>query len=317
MIKVSIIVPVYNGSKYVERCIKSIVYSKDKYNVEIIAIDDKSKDNSLEVLNKLSNKYKDIKLITNTKNIGVAKTRNKGIEISRGDYLIFLDQDDFLDDNFIADYVGYIEEGVYDAVFGGYRRILNGKNIRNQYPKQSQYGMLLITAPWAKIFNRNFIIKNNIRFFENNIGEDLIPILKIIKNSNNIKVVNDISYNWSYNEKSVSNTKQKNIDNNNLTSLISLLNEINKIKLPVRLRKYFILRTANFYLYNASRTGCKNLSISVDKTYQWLESKNILNLNLVTHPPRNELLRVKLLNILLYILYRLKLLNIFINLLNH
>ena len=92
MKKVSVIVPVYNTSKYLDECINSIIKQTYK-NLEIIFINDSSNDDSLEVISKYKDKR--IKIIDLKENKGVAVARNKGIEISTGDYICFLDSDDY------------------------------------------------------------------------------------------------------------------------------------------------------------------------------------------------------------------------------
>ena len=92
MDKVSVIVPVYNTSLYLEECLNSIINQTYK-NLEIIIVNDNSKDNSLEVISKFKDKR--IKLINLKKNVGVAVARNKGVETSTGDYICYMDSDDY------------------------------------------------------------------------------------------------------------------------------------------------------------------------------------------------------------------------------
>ncbi|MBR5227939.1 MAG: glycosyltransferase family 2 protein [Clostridia bacterium] len=98
-VKVSIVVPIYNASKYLNKCIDSILKQSYK-NIEILLIDDGSVDNSLEIITLYSQIDKRIKVI-HQKNAGLSATRNKGIEIACGDYIAFIDADDYIEYNYV------------------------------------------------------------------------------------------------------------------------------------------------------------------------------------------------------------------------
>ena len=91
----SIIVPVYNSEKTIEKCLNSIKIQKTN-DFELIIIDDNSSDNSLQIANKFIKKIKFVKILKNKKNYGVSISRNRGIKNSNGKYIIFLDSDDIL-----------------------------------------------------------------------------------------------------------------------------------------------------------------------------------------------------------------------------
>ena len=98
MVKVSIVMPTYNGAEFLKRSIESVSKQTLK-DLELICVDDGSTDNSLEVLNNLSNQYDFIKIITQ-ENAGSGSARNNGIKNSVGEYIAFLDADDeFFDDD--------------------------------------------------------------------------------------------------------------------------------------------------------------------------------------------------------------------------
>lgn len=99
MCKVSVIVPVYNVEKYLERCIESLI-NQTFDDIEIIALNNGSTDKSLDILNYYAHKDKRIRVINN-KNIGVSKSRNIGIEEAKGEYIVFVDSDDWIDSNMI------------------------------------------------------------------------------------------------------------------------------------------------------------------------------------------------------------------------
>lgn len=103
MIKVSVLIPVYNTSKYLEKCISSVPERED---VEIVIIDDYSTDDSVKILEKIASTRKNITIIQNKQNMGIGYNRNRLIEAARGEYIFFLDSDDWIFGetfNFIVD----------------------------------------------------------------------------------------------------------------------------------------------------------------------------------------------------------------------
>ena len=102
--KVTIITPIYNAELFIERCVKSL-FNQDLDNIEYIFINDYSSDNSLKILKSLienSPRKKDVKLLENKENLGVAKTRKKGMLEATGDFVIQIDADDWIDANMIS-----------------------------------------------------------------------------------------------------------------------------------------------------------------------------------------------------------------------
>jgi len=95
-LKVSVILTVYNGEKYIYECMESVIH-QTLDEIEIICIDDSSSDNTLNILGKLQNEDDRIKVISNQFNLGAGASRNKGLEIAKGEYIIFLDADDIFE----------------------------------------------------------------------------------------------------------------------------------------------------------------------------------------------------------------------------
>lgn len=108
--KVSIIVPVYNGDKFLSRAIESVLNQKTNYSYEIIIINDCSTDKTQDIINKYLLKNKNIKNIKNKKNIGVNESRNKAIKKSKGEYIAFLDADDEWRSSKIEKQINLLEE---------------------------------------------------------------------------------------------------------------------------------------------------------------------------------------------------------------
>ena len=115
--KVSVIIPVYNSEKYIARCLDSVIEQTYK-NIEIIIINDGSKDKSKEILDEYEKKYPNIIRHIEQENKGVAKTRNYGIKIANGNYITFIDNDDYIDKDYIETFVNVLKENEYDIVMG-------------------------------------------------------------------------------------------------------------------------------------------------------------------------------------------------------
>lgn len=117
---VSVIVPVYNAENYMKETIDSIL-AQTYENIEIICIDDMSKDNSRDILEEYSSKYENIRTILLEKNGGVANARNVGISKAKGRFIAFLDSDDIWLPEKIEKQVGFMLENKYEFTFTGYR----------------------------------------------------------------------------------------------------------------------------------------------------------------------------------------------------
>ena len=109
MKKVSVIIPCYNQSEYIEEAILSVV-NQTYPNIEIICIDDCSSDNSAQIIKSLVEQYKNIVFLSNIENVGVVKSRNKAVEVSTGQYILPLDGDDIISESYIEKAVKILTE---------------------------------------------------------------------------------------------------------------------------------------------------------------------------------------------------------------
>ena len=117
--KVTICVPVYNVEKYIERCCKSL-FEQTYSNIEYIFVDDRSPDNSIKVVENILQGYPKrknaVKLIEHSVNKGLAATRNTGIDAASGEYILFVDSDDYLDHNAVELLMNKVEATHADVV---------------------------------------------------------------------------------------------------------------------------------------------------------------------------------------------------------
>lgn len=274
--KISIIIPVYNGEKYINRCLDSVLCQTfEEY--EILAINDGSQDKSLEILRGYEkNNPGRMKVITQ-ENRGVAETRNRGIQLAKTKYLMFIDQDDFIDPDFCETYYAAAEEGDYDIVLGGFKRPGTGNRMVNKYVplKDTPYAPYVCTGLWAKLHKTSFVKEHRISVFHTPYGEDIAFTLHEYTKTKNIKVLEGyVGYSWLYNQESVSNTSQKKILNMLPFHLI-LLDETKKYDISHSAEhEYYILQTVVFFLLWSGRSAK-----SVDFMYVYREVLVWLNKN--------------------------------------
>ncbi|MBO5477786.1 MAG: glycosyltransferase [Clostridia bacterium] len=191
-ILLSIIVPVYNAESYLYTNILSIINQRKKSKeFEIILIDDGSLDNSAKICFELQQKYDNIKYFSQ-KNSGVSIARNKGIEYAKGKYICFLDSDDYVSEKYVETIISIAENKdfcILDNYIDENHKIYKEKTwLIDEFDKYIEKSRVMewicenkINAPWDKIYLKEIIEKNNIRFKPGlNMGEDLIFNLEYI-----------------------------------------------------------------------------------------------------------------------------------------
>lgn len=210
---ISIIMPVYNAEKYLNRSIESIM-NQTYNNMEIILVNDGSTDNSLEICTNYQKKDNRIKLI-NQENKGVSIARNRGIDEATGHYIMFIDSDDYIEKNMIEDMEAKITEDDIDLVISGIKMnyIRNGQVVgEEKYQlKDKMYSieemlndilidldLICICGPCCKLYKKEILKKNNIKFTnEFTMGEDTWYNLDYIDAcTGKIVTVSNIYYNY-------------------------------------------------------------------------------------------------------------------------
>ncbi len=215
-IKVSVIIPVYNVEEYIEKCLDSVVNQTLK-EIEIIVVNDGTKDNSMKKIEKYFSDSR-IKII-NKQNGGLSSARNAGLEIAKGEYISFIDSDDFIEEKMLEEL--YNESENADIVFSNN---LNYNMLDNKFSKEerefffdkminkgSYICMYSSAVVWNKIYKRDFLEKNNLRFIEGIIHEDDIFTIKSHFLAEKVKYVKKFHYYYRINRKdSIMNNKVKN-----------------------------------------------------------------------------------------------------------
>ena len=205
MKKISIIIPVYNTGKYIKTCLESII-SQMNNDIELIIIDDKSTDNSLKIIKETTKNMNNVILIENIVNEGISSSRNIGLSQANGEYIFFIDSDDYLN----KDAINIISKNLDSDVLNfSYNRKLKYYNkyrileLKNNYSLNQNKELIydLDCFVWNKIFRKEII--NNLKFKKSMKYEDLPFSLISLMNAQTIKNIPDILYNYRMNYQSV------------------------------------------------------------------------------------------------------------------
>ncbi|MCH5258213.1 MAG: glycosyltransferase family 2 protein [Lachnospiraceae bacterium] len=204
---VSIIIPVYNCEKYIGKCLESVLGQTYK-NVEIIVIDDGSTDQSLEVINRTVQGNPNVKVI-HQENQGLSATRNKGLENATGDYIAFLDGDDYLGESYIERLIAAAEHNNSDLAICGYQKVdaqgvLLSKTVPGQYiPFEHEEWAYRIIISCARLYKKEIWNKYHMTFEIGAHGEDVPLSLFFNKVCKNIVTVPAAEYYYVQHSESI------------------------------------------------------------------------------------------------------------------
>lgn len=272
---ISVIIPVYNAQDGIKRCVDSLLNQSFK-NFEIILLNDGSKDNSLNILKEYELKYSFVRVI-DKQNEGVAVTRNKGILLAEGEYTMFMDNDDFVDSDYIETFYQAIHEKNLDLVIGGYKRVnQDNQIIFSQDIQQSEWSKYIIMAPWAKVYRTEFLKTNNLEFFDYGIGEDIIFNLAAYKTTDKIGLLDYKGYNWYYNNQSISNTSQRGFSPE--IDILVLFSKILELGKPSELVVYYLKRYYVWYLLFSGKSSSDQEFIhQYIRIKEWLKENKLIS----------------------------------------
>lgn len=247
---ISIIIPVYNAEKTIKRCLSSLV-SQTYFYIEVIIINDGSTDKSLEIITTFENKIKNLKIINQT-NKGVSVARNEGLKVAKGQYIIFLDSDDYLDKTCCEVSINSMKDS--DLVIFGLniykndillrtphleKECLHLKNNINNYWKLRTINL----GPCNKLYKKKLITD---LFDEHlSLGEDTKFVIDYLKNVNFVNVIPQCLYNVNLDNNQSLNRKYR---KDRLDQLISVRN-YEKDMLD-KLYQCYDARIYNEYIYD-------------------------------------------------------------------
>lgn len=214
MEKISIIIPVYNCEKYIAQCIESVINQTYK-SLEIIVINDGSVDSSLEIINDIAS-YDNRIIVHSQKNKGQSAARNVGIKISTGKYIIFIDSDDWISNNYVELMYKKIIENKSDIVICGHNMYKKNsiKKIRydilDNFDSKKGYEYLLLGKVshvcWGKMYLSSIIKDSNFLFPEGLTNEDFYIVSIWFLRSSKLTYLNELVYNVRNRSGSITNT---------------------------------------------------------------------------------------------------------------
>ena len=219
--KISIVIPVYNTSKYLKQCIESILNQTYK-NLEIIIVNDGSKDSSLSIIKEFKNQDKRI-IVVDKKNGGLSSARNAGIKIASGEYILNVDSDDWIEPKACEVLIKTAISNDADIVIGNI--YLEYKNHQQKWSdltqnisyKNFEYldAFFIDNGKGSicnKLIKRSLYIDNEIFHPENiSLGEDTSTLLRLVLKSKNIIKISNYIYHYRQNEFSMMHSKEKRI----------------------------------------------------------------------------------------------------------
>lgn len=216
MVKISIIIPVYNVEKFLKKCLTSVVEQTLK-DIEIICINDGSKDKSLHILNSFAEKDNRI-IVINQSNQGQSCARNAGLEIATGEYIGFVDSDDWIDIDFYEKLYTTAKKYNADIAAAGIKRLrpykwkYHLKIKREEYTEDTNKKFRLCDVPdkcyvWNKIYKTSELKRYNIIFEPHVFYEDRCFTAEVLVKLKGLVSVPDTYYNYWTNNKSTVKTK--------------------------------------------------------------------------------------------------------------
>ena len=304
---VSIIIPVYNVEEYLDECLNSAI-TQTYSNIEIIIVNDGSTDRSTDIIGKYKKKDNRIKVFS-INNSGQGKARNIGINNSLGEYIYFLDSDDFIEKQTIEILLNSIQSNhicIFNAISFLHEsgKIVSSKyfNINENYLKkeikkgnQIRY-LTPCISPWSKLYSKKFIQNNKIYFPEGIYGEDVEFWLRCIVSTNKINYVNYYGYHRRYRKNStmtggsIKNLKDRIYSMDRLINLDPLSKQLNLFVLQYllniwrqsyQLKDHELIEYAKlkFSEYNAISL-CQDINILYKSRYN-LFMKPLLNNHII------------------------------------
>ncbi len=213
--KISVVIPVYNGAKYLPRCLDSLL-NQTFSDWSAICIDDGSRDETAAILDNYAKKDKRF-VVIHKKNAGVSAARNDGIKKANGKYIHFMDADDIIDADYYEKMLKFADDA--DIVCSGFvsdTKYSSNLIYRNKHMLKTLFGKLFWSQAliksfvWRYLFKTDFI-KNNKLIFDTSLisQEDAIFVLQAFALSGDFVIVPDVNYNYLFNENSALNKKTK------------------------------------------------------------------------------------------------------------
>ncbi|CUQ11738.1 Hyaluronan synthase [Turicibacter sanguinis] len=226
--KISVIVPVYNVENYIVECLNSIL-NQTFEDIEVIIVNDGSTDNSMDKIKKIIKGNNNIQVI-NKNNGGLSSARNEGLMYAKGEYVIFIDSDDFIETDFLQNLYREAKQYNLDIACGGYKKFFSEERIEEKKRKEKIIELGVVEGNqfllaqlenqdyrmevWDDLYRREFLLNNNLIFTEDLLHEDEEFTPKSLLLAKRVKLVNTYGYLYRQRENSITTSKTtiKNIE---------------------------------------------------------------------------------------------------------
>ena len=311
--RLSIVVNMYNTAKYMPRCMETLLEQdipQEEY--EVILVDDCSPDNSLEKAKEYAIQYKNVRVCTHERNKGLAAARNTGIDAAKGQYLCFVDPDDYIEKNSLAVLLKQMEDEQLDMLRFNYQKVDEKYNNvpDSEIEARFDYSPKIVTGTeflahrlgigcyvWAYIYRLDFIKSTGIRFFEGCFFDDTPWLPRVLQKAQRVNV-NPVRHQYylqrigsmvhSHNMQAV----MRKVDMH--MQMIDILME-QKQSAPEETYDWYNMMFAHAALSLLTSIACVDYRLSMDY-YKRLKDKGIFPLPL-NRASKKNMRKIKLLNL--------------------
>lgn len=305
---VSVIVPVYNVEKYLDKCVQSITNQTYK-DIEIILVDDGSKDTSGALCDQWAKKDDRIKVI-HKENGGIADTRNTGIDASCGEWILFIDSDDWYEkQNHIETLMDFAQQNDSDIVCFNYKRFFEKKQAFSDvlcHPEMPNPSLLYMvdnkiftSSACLKLIKKSILTENNITFEKGVLSEDIEYNAKFLLTTNKISFCKDCVYIYRQRENSITTSVSK----KHVDDLIYIIDKLCKAQTPTAEYNSFLAFQYCTLLINAHIAKANKAAFKKIFSYKWLLQYDSGSIVKLVHTV-SRLLGIRLCSYILYLYFK-------------
>ncbi len=291
---ISIVIPVYNVEPYLKKCLDSVCYQTLK-EVEIICVNDASTDNSLAIVKEYAKNDDRIKIIDFKKNQGVSIARNKGIDIAQGEYIGFMDADDYVDLDFYEKLYNIAKSENSDIAKAMRFEIdILGQKKLQELNSQISLNKFNFTYQWTTAIYKNELIQSNKIRFPSNLQhtEDIVFLTHCLIKANKVALINDTNYYYCRHANSL-NSEEKKQEHLpfSILACVEILNllqnasvsEVDEEDYAFLYRKYLTDILSKIFLLNDKNEEQEAISLFVRSLHQIKNPEIITRDNVLSH----------------------------------